>query len=236
LDISENLGKAFDFTRRLLDDVGNLLMLIVFSIIPIVNLVVVGYLAKIVRENPGEPPKLKDYGRLFVDGLLVFLALMVYLIVPVLVIVAGITIAAGPQWFMRGFGAFSIVTLISGGFIIVAGLILLFAALFMGLIAVGNMIRTQSFSKIFAFSENWQLINKVGLVNYGLWLAAVVVLSILLFSIGNLIPWVGTAIAYAFYMPFLGKSMAMILDEALGTPTPAQPQPTPPAPSEGISI
>jgi hypothetical protein len=34
---------------------------------------VLGYTARIIRESPDEPPKLSDYWKLFVDGLLVFI-------------------------------------------------------------------------------------------------------------------------------------------------------------------
>jgi hypothetical protein len=57
---------------------------------------VLGYTARIIRESPDEPPKLSDYWKLFVDGLLVFIAGLVYAIVPLVVLLAG--------FLMTGFG------------------------------------------------------------------------------------------------------------------------------------
>jgi hypothetical protein len=74
LNLSDNLNKAASFTGKVFSDIGNLILLIVLNIIPIVNLIVLGYMAKIIRESPDEPPKLSDYGKLFVDGLLVLIA------------------------------------------------------------------------------------------------------------------------------------------------------------------
>lgn len=217
MNLSDNLNKAGSFTGKVFSDIGNLILLIVLNIIPIVNFIVLGYMAKIVREDPDEPPKLGDYGKLFVDGLLVLIAGIIYAIVPIILIVAGV--------FMTGFGYFGIgrvtspLTLLAGGVLAIAGLVLLFIFMIFGIMAIGNMIRSgMNFSKIFAFSENWELIKKIGLGNYLVWYVVIFIVVLILEAIGSVIPWVGGAIVGVFLYLFVGKSLALVLNEAMGSP------------------
>ncbi|MGB9631650.1 MAG: DUF4013 domain-containing protein [Candidatus Methanodesulfokora sp.] len=217
MNLSDNLNKAGSFTGKVFSDIGNLILLIVLNIIPIVNFIVLGYMAKIVRESPDEPPKLGDYGKLFVDGLLVLIALIIYAIIPSILLIAGV--------FMAGLGPFGIsrfaspLALLAGGGLFIAGLILLFIFMIFGVMAIGNMIRSgMNFSKIFAFSENWELIKKVGLGNYLIWYIVIFIVALILGAIGSVIPWVGGAIAGVFVYLFVGKSLALLLDEVIGLP------------------
>jgi hypothetical protein len=52
IDPGNVLSRAIDFSVKLTKDLGNLLILIVLSIIPIVNFIVIGYFAEIVWQNP----------------------------------------------------------------------------------------------------------------------------------------------------------------------------------------
>ena len=81
------------------------------NIIPIVNLIVLGYTARIIRESPDEPTKLSDYWKLFVDGLLVFIAGLIYAIVPLVVLPAGFLMTG---FGLRGFGMASLCSTGSG--------------------------------------------------------------------------------------------------------------------------
>ncbi len=213
MDISENLNNSASFTGKIFSNLGNLILLIILNIIPVVNLIVLGYMAKIIRESPEEPPKLSDYGRLFVDGLLVLIAIFIYALIPI--IVMGIGIFASIPRFTWGSApplAWSI-SWIFGNAIFWLGVILLFIFLIIGAMAVGNMIRTGSFSKVFAFSENWELIRRVGLGNYLIWLVVMFVIFLIVGAIGQIIPYIGGAIVGVFYCLFFGKSLALILDE-----------------------
>ncbi|MEM1518508.1 MAG: hypothetical protein QW789_05260, partial [Nitrososphaerota archaeon] len=64
--LEENLRESFDYTSKLFKDIGRLAILIVLNIIPIVNFIVSGYFAKVIRESPksNAPPPLEKYGEL----------------------------------------------------------------------------------------------------------------------------------------------------------------------------
>jgi len=214
MDLSDNLNRSASFVGKLFSDVGNLLILIVLGIIPIVNLIVTGYFARIVRENPEEPPKLSDYGKLFIDGLLVVIAAIIYMIVPIIILGVGIAFSIGGYAFYSPMSLLS--SLLSSGFVIV-GVILAFIFAIFGVIAIGNMIRTGNFSKIFAFSENWQLIQRIGLGNYILWLVVMFVIGLIAATIGSAIHWIVGSILGALVEVFYGKSLALMMNEAMGT-------------------
>jgi hypothetical protein len=213
MDLSDNLNRSASFVGKLFSDVGNLLILIVLGIIPIVNLIVTGYFARIVRENPEEPPKLSDYGKLFIDGLLVVIAGIIYMIVPIIILGVGIAFSIGGYAFYSPMSMLS--SLLSSGLVIV-GVILAFIFAIFGVIAIGNMIRTGNFSKIFAFSENWQLIQRIGLGNYILWLVVMFVIGLIAVAIGSEIHWVVGSILGALLEVFYGKSLALMMNEAMG--------------------
>lgn len=146
---------------------------------------------------------------------------MIYALVPALVIAVG-ALASIPAYWMPWeetlpspmfFPLFPIFTPF-----LILGLVLLFAFMVIGVMAIGNMVRTGDFSKVFAFSENWGLIQKIGLANYLIWLVVMFLVLIVVGAIGSVIPWVGGAIAGVFSYAFFGKSLALILDELMGIP------------------
>lgn len=213
MELGENLNRAVSFTGKLFSDIGNLILLIVIDLIPIVNFIFLGYTAKIIRESPEEPPKLSDYRKLFVDGLLVFIAALIYVLIPILIITVGGMGLILPYGRPGG----GVIPFLFFGPLLIIGLILLFAFMIIGVMAIGNMVRTGDFSKIFAFSENWQLIQRVGFANYLIWLLVMFIILLIIGAIGSVIPWVGGTIAGVFFGVFFGKSLALILDELKGT-------------------
>ena len=71
MDLGGIIGNSLEYAKKLFSDIGRLIILIVLDIVPIVNLIVGGYFAKVVRESPSsnEVPKLEGYGQMFVQGL-----------------------------------------------------------------------------------------------------------------------------------------------------------------------
>lgn len=92
MDIGDNFSNSFDYAKRLFSDGGRLIILIILDIIPIVDWIVVGYASRVLKEAPGgeNPPKLENYGDLFINGAKVFFVSLIYMIIPLALIGAGI--------------------------------------------------------------------------------------------------------------------------------------------------
>jgi len=84
MDLAENLSNSFEYARKLFSDIGRVVILIILDLIPLVNWIVVGYAARVLKESPASdaPPKLEKYGDLFVDGAKIFFASLIYMLVP----------------------------------------------------------------------------------------------------------------------------------------------------------
>ncbi|MGQ9760200.1 MAG: DUF4013 domain-containing protein [Candidatus Methanomethylicaceae archaeon] len=59
---------------------GDLIILLVISIIPIVNFIAIGYYGRVLRDRPDSqaPPALHDFWDLFVGGLKALVALLIW--------------------------------------------------------------------------------------------------------------------------------------------------------------
>jgi hypothetical protein len=217
MEIVENFDEAGKFTGKLFSKVGNLIILIILSIIPIVNFIVVGYLGRIIRDGKKitEPPVISDYGKLFFEGLKIVVATIVYAIVPIIILVVLLWATVPITYWTSGQilapGAF--MGLMSG--VGVIALIVLFAFLIIGVIAIGNMIRTDNFMKIFAFSENWKIITKIGFTKYIIWLILVFVIGLICAAISGAL-WIVGAVVDLIAGVFIARSFGTMLDEVFG--------------------
>jgi len=212
MDLEANLSTSAAFTGKIFSNWGRLLLLIALSIIPIANLIVVGYMARIVRDNPDEPPRLENYAGLLLNGLLVFLAWLIYAAVPLILIILGL----GTWLFSRTLSQLGLA-------LFVVGVLLLLGAMVIGTVAIGYMIkRDMDFTKIFAFQEVWGIIQRIGVGRYLVWYLVMAALGLVAAALGGIIPWVGGAIAGVFFGLFANKSLALLLDEALKPPQQAE--------------
>jgi len=167
LDIQENITDAIEYTKGLFTDLARLVILIVLDIIPIVNFIVIGYFARCVKESPAsrKPPKIADYGDLWVQGAKIFLVSLVYMIIPAILFIPVIlmTFAWGLFW---GFLAFNWPLIVA---LAVVGLIISFLSTLILAMAIVNMIKKDDLGKAFALSEILDVIKRVGWGNYILW-------------------------------------------------------------------
>lgn len=217
MEIIENFDDAGKFTGKIFSKIGNLIILIILSIIPIVNFIVVGYLGRIIREGRkiSEPPIISEYGKLFFEGLKIIVATIVYALVPIILLVI-LVLASIPvtHWYPGQIPApGTFIGLMAGVGSIV--LIVLFIFLIFGVIAIGNMIRTNNFMKIFAFGENWKIITKIGFIKYIIWLVLVFVIMLVCAAISDAL-WIIGAIVDLIAGIFVARSFGSILDEVLG--------------------
>lgn len=217
MDLTDNLSDAFNYSLKLTRNIGNLILLIVLSAIPIVNLIVIGYGARIFKEGPEEPPKMGRYGEAFIDGLKIVVIGLIYLLVPIILFsvtlgsmmtTVAIRGAMGATPYMVWPIMMPIIPVI--GFILVVGILLVISFLFaiMGSMGVMHMLATGRFRKAFAFSEILKLIGRVGWAKYILWVLVMFILGIIVSSLSN-IPWVGwiiSSIITPFCVTFWARS------------------------------
>jgi ribosomal protein L40E len=206
MDISSIFSDAFDYARKMFADLGRLAILIVLDVIPVVNFIVVGYAAKVVKETPSkELPALKDYVDMWVQGLKIVVASIIWMIIPIILIAVGFGLA------------FFIFPIVIG----VVGVILAFCIAIILCMSIVHMVKQNSFGKAFAAGEVLDIIRRIGWSKYILWLIAIFVIGLVIAAIGA-IPWVGWLISLIIgplFAVFAARSASLIYSEAVPTAT-----------------
>lgn len=233
MNLGDIINNSFGYAKRLFTNIGRLVILIILDIIPIVNLITVGYFAKAVRESPAssDVPKLEGYGEMFVQGLKVAVAIIIYMIIPLILIMSGAFTPAlgfGPYWMMgtpQGWGMWTMGPI--GIVLIIAGVVVGFLVAIIGAIGIVHMIKSNSFGKAFAFSEILKTIGKIGWGKYLGWLIIMFVLGMIVGWIGAIsyVGWLITLIISPIYGVFAARSAALIYTE--GAPEGQYPPPPP---------
>jgi hypothetical protein len=238
LNLSENLGNSFDYAKKMFTDLGRLLILIVLDVIPIVDWIVLGYAARVLRESPGsnEPPKLEKYGEMFVDGAKIFFASFLYMIIPLILIFAGVA-SFGISFLAMG-GTFgsnfaanpaSMVFSGTGLALVLLGLIVAFFMLLLLSVGLAHMIKTGKFGKAFAFGEILDIIRRIGWARYLGWAILIVIIAAVVGGIAGAIPlvgWLVSLIISPILSIFIFRSLGLLYNE--GAPPELRTQAMPP--------
>ncbi|MBC7127508.1 MAG: DUF4013 domain-containing protein [Candidatus Methanosuratincola petrocarbonis] len=235
LDLGKNLNDAFQYAQKLFSDLGRLLILVILSIIPILNFIVVGYAAKVASETPegNAPPQLTGYASLFIEGLKVVVVGIVYMIIPLILI--------GPS--IIGFMSIPMLPAAPGLFVGGLALIALFAGIILAILAsilfymgVMNMIKKNSFGKAFAFGEILEIIRNVGWGMYILWIIALIIIVAIvgLISAIPVVGWLISLIISPAVSVFIFRSAALVYSAGRSIPATegtaaVPPPPAPPA-------
>lgn len=206
MSLSENLNSSFNYAKALASDIGRYVILLILNIIPVVNLIVTGYGARIIKTTPevGELPKLERYGDLFIEGLKIFVAGFVYMIIPAILMVLGAgSVFVGAFGFgaLPTAGAFALAGL--GALLLLVGLVLAFVLAIFFAIGVAHMLRTNNFGKAFAFGEIRQIIGRIGWGRYIGWLLVLFLIAVVLGAITGAIPFPFGTIISLILGPFL---------------------------------
>lgn len=239
MDLGKNLSNSFEYAKKLFSDLGRLLILVILSIIPILDFIVIGYAARVAKETPegDSPPPLTNYSSLFVEGLKVVVAGIIYMIVP-LVLIAPL---------IMGFISIPLVGPVSGVivgslalFALIAGVILAILLSMIFYMAIINMIKQNDFGKAFAFGEIFDIIKRLGWGMYLLWVIALIVIVAVVGFIGTIpvIGWLISLIISPAVSVFIFRSAALVYTEGRGevsttgsSSTAYPPPPPPPSPS-----
>jgi hypothetical protein len=221
MDLSDNLNNSFAFARKLFSDFGRLIILIVLDIIPIVNLIVTGYASRVLKESPGadSPPKLENYGDLFIAGLKIVIASIIYMLIPLILIAAGfgsffaaMVTRGGPNFMWGGFTpAYMGLLGGTGAVLVLVGLLVAFVMLILLAAGIAHMIKTGKFGKAFAFGEILNVIGKIGWGKYIALLILIVILAAIVGAIAGAIPYVGWIIA-----AIIGPALTVFYFRSLG--------------------
>jgi hypothetical protein len=224
MTLSDNLNQAAQYTGSIFQRIGDLLILFIVSIIPIVNFISLGYYARIVRDSPSSKnvPKLERYMDMFIEGLKIIVVVIIwaFIIAIIAVIIAIPLIAAAFLTNFTNLNNFLSVGWIFafGSFFVIFGIIAFFVGIiaFMGII---NMVKKNSFGKAFAFGEIIGMIGKIGWLRY---LAFFVVTFIALAIVGIIngalgpIGWVVGAVLSVLLGLFISRTIGLMYDNAAG--------------------
>jgi len=225
LEIGQIIGDSFEYAKKLFSDLGKLVILVILNIIPVVNLIVVGYQTRVAKGTPSsnEPPPLGDYGDLFIQGLKVAIAILLYMLVPIVLIVLG---AFGFIW--RTIGVRMLFPMAMGVGLLALGILLAFFIGIIAAMAIVHMVKNNSFGKAFAVGEILQIIGRIGWGKYIIWLIVTFVISLAVGALGSipLIGWILSLIVSPVLGVFTMRSAALIYSEAV--PTAAAPPARPP--------
>ena len=226
MELNENLDKSVQYTRMLGRDSGNLLILIIINLIPIVNFITLGYAWEIIKRTPGssELPPLRNFVDLWIKGLKLIIASIILMIIPLIIMAVtgglfalsafGLFSMTNPD-LMTGIGEAKNVGMFAGT---IVGIILsLIFGLFVSM-ALVHMIKHDDFGKIFAFGEVSNLISTIGGSKYFLWFIVIFVMCIVVAVIGMIpfgIGYLLSQIAGVFLIVFAARSAGMIYEEGV---------------------
>ena len=186
-----------------------------------VNWIVAGYAARVLKESPGAdvPPKLEDYGRMFVDGAKIFFASLIYMLIPLILIaagvgsfIAGMVMTGGPDFFLSGFTPAQMFVFGGTGLaLVLIGVVLAFLMLIILAAGIAHMIKTDKFGKAFAFGEIFRIVGKVGWLKYLAWVILVAIISVIIGAVAGSVPYVGWIIS-----AIIGPSLVVFFFRSLG--------------------
>ncbi len=228
MNLTENLTNSFEYVKKLFSDGGRLLILVVLDIIPIVNWIVIGYAARVLRESPqtGTPPKLEKYGELFVDGVKIFFASLIYMLIPTTLIVLGGGSLFASQLSLQGnFAAPSVVLGGAGLVTVLVGIILAIILLIMLGMGMAHMVKTGKFGKAFAFGEIFSIIGSVGWGRYLGWIILLIIISVLVGAVAiiPLVGWIISLVISPILSVFIFRSLGLLYNDGAPPELRAQP-------------
>ena len=210
MKLDKNLTDSINYTQILFADLGRLLILIILDIIPIVNLVVLGYVSRVIKEplDSKELPPLENYWGLWVQGLKIIVAAIVYMIIPMALIVPFVFLT------VLAWMSFPILPVI-GWFVaipmLIIGVLLAFFLAIVLAMAIVNMVRKDSFGKAFAFGEISGVIGRIGWWTYILWLTILFVCMLIVSGIGSIpaIGWILSLVIAPIFGVFVARSASL---------------------------
>ena len=219
MELIDNIRTSLTYACLLFNDLGTLIVLVILNLIPFANFIVTGYVYRVIQESPESEllPSLRDFLRLWIDGLKLALVSFIYVFLPFLVI-----IMSGTN-FVLGVIRFSMtrqgpsVPIMAGEFLLllVGVLLLLFFISTILLMSVVHSVKTGSVLKAFSIGEILGIIGRVGWGKHIAWLFTVFILGFVFSMIGG-IPFVGWLLLLGLspvFSVFIARSAVQMYSE-----------------------
>ena len=228
MDLGENLNNSFEYTKKMTKEGGKWIILAILNIIPIVNLISLGYYAKAVRESPQSewPPNLEDYGAMLIQGVKIIIVGFIYMIIPTIIFSLGASTLLGAgmlswSWIWgAGQNQYRWISFpVMGGLfglLTVLGIVVAFLIAIIATVGIVHMIKHDRIEKAFAFNEIITIIGEIGWGKYVLWLIVIFIISAIFSSIGR-IPIIGALIVFGIaplFFVFIARSVALIYNDS----------------------
>jgi len=235
MSLSDDLTEASQYTGGIFKRIGDLLILFIISLIPIVDFIAIGYYARVLRDSPSSktPPKLEGYMDMFIEGLKIFVVAIIWAIIigiiAVLIAIPFIALASlgglftNPASFITSAWIF-----VLAPFMVIFGII----AFLLGIIAcmgIVNMVKKNSFGKAFAFREIFNMIDKIGWLRYIAFFVIFFIAGAVVSAISGAagpVGWVISAFLSVLVGVFFSRTIELLYDKAAGTSTQPPPPPT----------
>jgi hypothetical protein len=209
-----NIQRAFSYPFEDKEWPVKILIGTLLSVVPIVNFMSRGYsyrvLKGILNEKEFSMPEWGDWGKIFIEGLMVFLISFCYYIIPMVLVFTGVIAAIVGVYYVEEFSRGEGI-LFGGVFIILLGIFLYFVATILYPMALVNYIKNdERFTAAFRIHEIIPKIFKV----VGDYLIAIILMFSLYFFIVlfSFIPFIGIFFSliqlllhfYIFYLLWVG--------------------------------
>jgi hypothetical protein len=171
------ISEAVNYSAQLLIHLDKLVILAFLSVVPVANILVLGYLARVIQATPisGGLPLLDRWGAMFVDGIRVLLISLVYLLAGILVII--LTFYAG------------------SGALVLVGLLVLFGGFLLLPLALVHGVRTGNPGSALALGTMITKVMAIGPFDYLILVVAMFVLPAAFLAVALYVPLLGPLVA-----------------------------------------
>lgn len=183
------ISEAVNYSAQLLVRLDKLVILAFLSVVPVANIMVLGYLARVIRSTPipRSLPALDRWAEMFVDGIRVLVISLVYLLAGILVILLT---------FYAGSGALALV-----------GLLLLFGGFLLLPLALVHAIKTENPGNALALGTLLAKVMAIGAFDYLILVVAMFVLPAAFLAVALYVPILGVLVALLAF-PAMGVFVA----------------------------
>jgi hypothetical protein len=204
MEYGKTVGDSFEYAKEGL--VGKWAKWILLIISCIIFPLMMGYVMRIYR-GVVPSPQLDEWGRMFVDGIKLFIVAIIYAI-PILIVEFAVIGSAGVAFFTTLTNPMADPNAVMGlaGAVLFGLVILIIVAIIIEMIAIIGMVRfarTDSFGEAFNFGAIFATIGRIGIPSYILALIVLLLITGIIELICWLIPYVGWVLLIVL-LPFIG--------------------------------